>query len=183
MKQRSLVTTHIVGFFVVVLLGSALHFVYEWSGDNIIVAAIGSVNESVWEHLKLGFWPVLLFLCFELFSKDFRSRGFLFAKAMGVLLLNLFIVVFFYTYTSFTGEDILWLDILSFVLAAGLCQIASYQLLMRVRRSRSLEIIGALSIVFMAFLFIRFTYATPHISLFEETESGTYGLESAGHDH
>lgn len=38
--------------------GTALHFLYEVS-PNLISALLSPVNESVWEHLKLLFWPTL----------------------------------------------------------------------------------------------------------------------------
>ena len=39
-------------------VGTALHFLYEVS-PNLISALLSPVNESVWEHLKLLFWPTL----------------------------------------------------------------------------------------------------------------------------
>ena len=38
------------------LLGTLLHFTYRWSGRNPLIAP---VNESVWEHMKLLFFPML----------------------------------------------------------------------------------------------------------------------------
>jgi hypothetical protein len=42
------------------LLGALFHNMYEWSGNNTIVGLFFPVNESVWEHLKLVFYPVLI---------------------------------------------------------------------------------------------------------------------------
>jgi hypothetical protein len=39
--------------------GAALHFLYE-AVPNPLTALISPINESVWEHLKLLFWPMLL---------------------------------------------------------------------------------------------------------------------------
>ena len=45
--------------FLSILAGSALHFLYDlW--PNPLTAVFAPVNESVWEHLKLLFWPFLL---------------------------------------------------------------------------------------------------------------------------
>ena len=44
--------------FLSILAGSALHFLYDlW--PNPLTAVFAPVNESVWEHLKLFFWPTL----------------------------------------------------------------------------------------------------------------------------
>ena len=42
----------------VMILGTLLHFTYEWSGGNLLVASFSAVNESTWEHLKLLFYPM-----------------------------------------------------------------------------------------------------------------------------
>ncbi len=41
------------------LAGTALHFVYDW-WPNALTALLAPVNESVWEHLKLFYWPYLV---------------------------------------------------------------------------------------------------------------------------
>ncbi len=38
--------------------GVALHFLYDWL-PNPLVAVFSAVNESLWEHTKLIFWPLL----------------------------------------------------------------------------------------------------------------------------
>ena len=37
------------------ILGTILHFTYEWFNYNVIVGLFSTINESVWEHLKLLF--------------------------------------------------------------------------------------------------------------------------------
>lgn len=53
MKKR-----YLIAFLVAAAAGSALHFFYEVL-PNPLTALISPVNESVWEHLKLLFWPTL----------------------------------------------------------------------------------------------------------------------------
>ncbi len=43
-------------YIAAVLAGTALHFIYEW-WPNPLIGLIAPVNESVWEHMKLLFWP------------------------------------------------------------------------------------------------------------------------------
>ena len=59
----------LAGLFLTLIFGNLLHFVYDWSGQNSVVAAFAAVNESTWEHMKLLFFPMLalvLFLFFKL---------------------------------------------------------------------------------------------------------------------
>jgi hypothetical protein len=53
--MKSIVKLELIGVAFIAFLGTALHFTYELSGRNIMVAPFSAVNESVWEHLKLVF--------------------------------------------------------------------------------------------------------------------------------
>jgi hypothetical protein len=46
-------------WLITALVGTAWHFLYTWL-PNPLVGLIAPINESVWEHLKLLFWPFLL---------------------------------------------------------------------------------------------------------------------------
>ena len=50
-----------VGFGAATLLGTILHFLYDWTGGSLFIAPFSGVNESTWEHMKLLFWPLFLF--------------------------------------------------------------------------------------------------------------------------
>ena len=58
--KRELRRWEIVGFIATGLFGTLLHFVYEWTGGNRVIAVFSAVNESTWEHMKLLFIPELL---------------------------------------------------------------------------------------------------------------------------
>ena len=49
------------GFLFVAAAGTALHFVYDFSGGRALAAAFSAVNESTWEHMKIFFFPFFLF--------------------------------------------------------------------------------------------------------------------------
>ena len=59
--RKNLFWWQFAGFTFVCLLGSLLHFLYDWTGGSIVVAPISAVNESTWEHMKLFFLPALIF--------------------------------------------------------------------------------------------------------------------------
>lgn len=50
-----------------VVLGTLLHFTFQWSNQNYLVALFSAVNESVWEHLKLVFFPMFFTTLIRLF--------------------------------------------------------------------------------------------------------------------
>jgi len=94
-----------------------LHFVYEWSGESLFVGIFSPINESVWEHLKLLFFPmsVWILIGYFIFGKKFKT--YIPSAVIGILSGMILIPMWFYTYTVFTGKPILFLDILSFIIS------------------------------------------------------------------
>lgn len=64
-QKKHILFFEIAGIFFISLSGSALHFVFEWLEEWPPVALIAAVNESVWEHLKLAFWPGMIYALFR----------------------------------------------------------------------------------------------------------------------
>ena len=50
-----------VCFLFLSVMGTLLHFLFDWSGGSWAAALIAPVNESVWEHLKLLVFPMVAF--------------------------------------------------------------------------------------------------------------------------
>lgn len=50
----------LTGIPVIILGGVLLHFCFDWSGRRRLLAVFAPVNESVWEHLKMAYWPLLV---------------------------------------------------------------------------------------------------------------------------
>lgn len=102
--KRELRRWEIVGFIATGLFGTLLHFVYEWTGGNRVIAVFSAVNESTWEHMKLLFIPFLVFTVVEfiVFSEAFRN--FFAVKAASILLGLVSIPALFYTLTGMFGK-------------------------------------------------------------------------------
>ena len=52
--KRALILTCLLAM----LAGTGLHFLYEWL-PNPVTALLSPINESLWEHIKLIYWPYL----------------------------------------------------------------------------------------------------------------------------
>jgi hypothetical protein len=176
-KKRSYLTWQVSGFAAIAILGALLHFTYEWSGFNPIVGLFSSVNESVWEHFKLGFTALLLFSIVEYPFIGAKNPRYFLAKAMGILSLQIFITVFYYSYTMFTGDDILWIDIVSYILGSALCQLVVFRVLTDEVETRVPQFVGIGLLVIHAALLFVFTFWTPKRSIFLDTNTNTYGTE------
>ena len=177
--KRELRRWEIVGFIATGLFGTLLHFVYEWSGGNRVVAAFSAINESTWEHMKLLFIPFLVFTVVEfiVFSEAFRN--FFAVKAASILLGLVSIPALFYTLTGMFGKLPDWVNITIFFLADALLYFVSYRLLTDgALRGGAMQLIGFLLLWALLFTFVWFTYRPPHLPLFLAPVSGCYGLET-----
>jgi len=164
----------ITGIIFIVFLGSFMHFTYALSGDNPVVGAVSAVNESTWEHLKLSVFPALLFALIE--SRLLAQRkNFLPAKALGVSLMPIFTVVLFYAYRVFL-PDSLFMDILVFVVAVIIGQIASYMVMSSTRDFSRYNIASIALLLLLPVLFVVFTFYSPQMFLFQDPISGGYGI-------
>jgi len=147
----------IVSTIFICILGTLLHFSYEFFGQNIFVASFSAVNESVWEHLKLLFFPMLLTTIIGYFYVWKNVPNFLCSKALEIITSMLFIVIFFYTYTGIIGISILFIDIASFFIAVILGEYLAYKLMIgnfECHNRVALIILTILLICFIIFLYI-----------------------------
>lgn len=175
-KNRIVLTYELIGIVIIIILGSLLHFTYEGSGDNMIVGVFSAVNESVWEHLKLAFWPTLLYALIEYLPLRRFVHNFVFAKTVAVYVMVALIPAIFYTYTLITGESILAIDIASFVIAVVAGQLVSYTLLIRREFAGKVNWGALFFLVLLAMVFVVFTFAPPHAPPFQDPLTGNYGI-------
>ena len=163
------------GFFTAAVLGTLGHFAYDWSGKSLPVGAFCAVNESTWEHMKLLFFPVLLFTAVQLCLR--WESGLLAARAVSTTAGLAAIPALFYTYSGVLGRTVDWVNILIFYAADA----ALFGLDSRLRRSGHfrapwLQTAGALWLWLLAFLFVWWTFRPPHIGLFLDPVPGQYGI-------
>ncbi len=181
MPSRNVFTYELLGMIFIIILGSMLHFTYEMSGHQPIVGVFSAVNESVWEHLKLGFWPALVYMVVEYRYLRKSSNNFLFAKTVGIYLIPIIITILFYSYTAILGESILAIDILTFVIAVIVGQLASYRLLTYRELSEKLYKISLVALIVLGVSFVLFTFYPPHLSIFRDPVTGEYGIANHAH--
>lgn len=156
------------------IVGTLLHFTYEFFGENMLVASFSAVNESVWEHLKLLFFPMLITTIIGYFYIGKNAPNFLCSKLLGIITSILFIIIFFYTYTGIIGESIVFIDIASFFVAVILGEYLAYKLM--TSNFRCNNIIAKIILASILICFIVFTYFTPNIGIFKDPLTNQYGI-------
>lgn len=174
--KRSIGLWQLMGFAVTSLLGTILHFLYDWLGGAVWVAPFSGVNESTWEHMKLLFWPMLVFALVErLFFRD--RADFWCVKLRGILLGLALIPVLFYTYNGVIGPSPDWLNITIFFIAAALAYLYETTAFGREDCPCRWQRFALPILLILAVLFVIFTFKTPHLGIFQDPLTGTWGTK------
>jgi hypothetical protein len=174
--MKPLLKWELGGIAFIFFVGSALHFLFEATGYWPPAGAIAAVNESVWEHLKLTFWPALIWGLLEYrFQKEAR-HNFWWAKALDIYAMPITISAIFYLYTAIIGHSILAIDIATFGLAAAVGQLISYKIIAGKPIPSWLNLTGITLILCLGMAYIVFTYLTPHWHIFLDEGAGGYGI-------
>ena len=156
--------------------GFLLHFVYEWSGGSALVGAVCPVNESVWEHLKLPFFPLVIWWFAYGWKTGLPVKHRTIAAAVSAGTACLTVILIHYAVSGVLGFDVMAADIAS--LGAGLFA-GQYLALMMLDRphGKPAWAISAAVLAALGGLLILFTFCPPRIPLFLDKESGTYGIQ------
>ncbi len=163
------------GFATTSLLGTLLHFLYDWSGNALITAPFSGVNESTWEHMKLLFWPMFLFSIIQSFF--FRNKkDFWCIKLRGIAIGLTFIPVIFYTYNGVIGKSPDWINIAIFFICAAIAYIYEAKQLNNEQKNCTNSKLSIVILCIIAALFGIFTFVTPQIGIFKDPLTGTFGI-------
>ena len=173
--KRTVWLWELFGFAFTALGGTLLHFLYDFSGKATWAALFSGVNESTWEHMKLLFWPMLIYAVFQsFFFKGYES--FPCIKLRSVLIGLILIPMLFYTYNGAFGKSPDWVNIAIFFISA----MAAYYYEARALKSGNVKCkfpnLSSALLCVIALLFIIFTFNTPEIELFKDPITGSFGI-------
>ncbi|NCC66831.1 MAG: hypothetical protein EOM14_01365 [Clostridia bacterium] len=177
MDIRKIKEWQIAGFFFVSVVGTLLHFVYEWTGYNLQSGFFSSVNESTWEHVKLLLVPVILFTVIEYFAYGRHSPCFLPVKLISAVLGAIVIIAGYYTYTGALGVNIDAVNIILFFI--GVFAVYRYcyvKLTSGDGCSRFASFLAALAFLALIAAIPLLTLNPPKLPLFRDPLNGLYGI-------
>ena len=165
-SDNILKSTTIIGIVFVLVLGTISHFVYDWSGQNTLVGFLVPVSESTWEHMKLLFFPMLLYALYMNQGLKQEYPCITSALCCGILAGTFLIPVFFYTYSGILGKNVMALDIATFI-ASVLCAFRIVYRLTLSGRFRAVTFPLMITVILLLLCFVLFTYLPPAIGLFQ----------------
>ncbi len=157
--------------FWICFAGSSLHFAYELSDYWTPMAVIAAVNESIWEHLKIYFWPGLLYTLIQYTYTRHIANNYWLGKGVALAVTPVVITFSYKAYTAWvvsgghkTSVSIILLIMFIGVLIGQLC---SYRILTSppVRWGKRRYVAGGYAS--LVFMFSAFTFFPPKLPLFE----------------
>ena len=161
------------------LLGSVLHFLFDWTKHNRFVAIFSAVNESYWEHIKIALWPVLL-LKVVLFSLGgYQIASFVPAATVALYSIPVSMVGLVFIYKSVTNRSILWLDISIFFICIAIAQSIFVLILEQLAPTTGTLVMSGLFLSGLVIAFLLFTYRPPkEPDVFLDPIKKNYGLRA-----
>lgn len=178
MKTKKFLFMELLGAVVVSAMAVIFHNLYELSDRNFYVGLISATNESVFEHVKIIFFPYLIWTVLEyLLLKPRDYQKFFATKLIVLCVISSLVVVFYYTYVGIIGYNIMAVDITSAFVYVIIGFVWSYNWI------TSQNTVGAwfwwavvLALVFCIGI-VYFSIEQPKIPLFYDTESKIYGMK------
>lgn len=176
MKFFKNIKSNILRILFAIALGTLWHFIFDLTGKNSFVAYICPVNESIWEHLKLLFYPVLILSIVELILVK-KKGNFIISRTLGLLTGLISIVVLYFTYSGIIGKGYTFVDITIYVISIFITYGVSGMIKdSALSHSTIASFLCVALIIGLVVLFSIFTYKPPHINLFRDKNTNSYSI-------
>lgn len=166
-----------LGFVFVSVAGTLLHFLYDWLGQSAIVGVFSAVNESIWEHMKLLYFPMMFFAVIESRRLANNYENFWCVKLLSTIAGLLVIPMLYYIYTGALGVSADWFNITIFFIAAAVVFWLETRLLRDGFACRLPSAAAKAVLIGIGALFVLFTFLPPQLPLFRDPLDGTYGIQ------
>ena len=162
------------------LIGALFHFIFEFTGDLIILAPFFPVNESIYEHLKLTFYPILLWqLIGYLFLKNrikIIFENWVVSNAISIITSSFLTVFLYYSAVGAFNIHSTIADISFYFISIVFGQALGLHVYNKCKHNRNLLFLSIIIILFMFIFFTIFTFIPPKLPLFMESSTGLYGI-------
>lgn len=161
------------GAIFIVVLGSLLHFTYEATSQAWWVGIFSAMSESVWEHLKLAFWPSAIWTLLLRLIPIRRPKHFWSGRAASLALMPLAIALGFYGYTALLGSHSLILDLALFVASIACGQAVAVGVYTAPNLGRGSESAALVLVLIMLAAFSALSFIEIDVPLFQPPSEHT----------
>ena len=155
------------------LLGTIFHFVYDLTGKNNLVGLIFPINESIWEHMKLVFYPMVILWAVTLhrthMSPPFRWQNRWLACLISVIIGILLTASLFYLFNCGFLAASLFLDLMLYAISMLIGQFHATLLTFHATIPKWAGTLSIILLIALAFLFACFSLYPPELPIFTNT--------------
>ena len=181
MNKKHFLILESAGTVIIFIIATFLHFLYDLNPTSL-TALLGSVNESIWEHMKIFATAYGVYGFVELLWARPNLKRFAVAKALGLYVMVLSIPALYYSYTFFSRKSIFIIDLLTGLLSAGLGFLVSYKLYTSDRKIEKYFPTSLMMLFLMLMAVVSFTFFPPETELFRDVVTSTFGIPDKNMD-
>jgi len=175
--KKTLYIWQFYGFIFTGISGVILHFLYNWTDENIIIGTFSAINESIWEHLKLLFFPMFIFAFIENNYIGKESVNFWRTKFYGILTGLVLVPTLYYTINGIFGNTPDWINIAIFFIVNAVSYLLETKLFENNSSDSKSNLFYLVILYFTVFLFVTLTFFPIRIPLFIDPITSTYGIQ------
>lgn len=154
------------------LFGGIMHCGYRLFGEWKPLAAFFPINESVFEHLKMSFYPLLIwwivFYCENKNNSRMIKNKIIFAAFSAIACSGLLTIMIYYGYTGALGVESVVVDILTLLVSIVAGMTLAAHLLRYFNPPTWLSITSLILIAAMLVMTIVFSYVPLNLPIFIE---------------
>ncbi len=158
------------------LLGALFHFLFDLSNENILIALIAPINESIWEHTKMILFPyIIIFTSFFFIHKKLDVNKYFFSLFISIIVGILTIPLLYYTYTEAFGIDLVLIDILLLLFSNIISTLLFTHIYNKIKDTIPWYV-SVLLILNLWIFYIIFTFNPPLLPIFVDPSTGYFGI-------
>ena len=161
---------------VISILGTLLHFLYEFSGGNFLVAIFSAVNESVWEHIKIAVIPIYIVALCKMWILEERKCNLWISLFFKVITVIIVIPVLFYGYQAILHTENMIIDIAIFYISIIISEFIEWIVQSKFKISAKKEDVYKYLNIVLILLFIIFTFIPLKLDIFKDSITNKYGI-------
>ena len=162
--------------FVVSIIGTASHFLYDFFNHSKLVGVFAAVNESTWEHMKICLTPTIVWSIADFLLYGNNSNYFL-AKFISLAVIIFLMPAMFYGYKFLFKKNSVFYNISSFYVVVIVSQLLFFSLVELNVINDLIVILSCIGIFIILFCYFLFTFKPPRIFLFKDPVTNKYGFD------
>lgn len=151
--KKKLIIRFIVFYLLTVIVGTLSHFAFSKFNFPMFLKPIFPINESIFEHLKLFFYPFILFSIIEGIIYDEKLDYFIAKRGFIISFIMLFEIAYVSIMTKIFGSNA-FINISSYYINILIAFLISYYLK---KESKIIKIGGYINIFLWLIVFFYFT--------------------------